>query len=186
VILDFTIEVIAIARQSELSAKITGIANSLKRLMNMSNFAKQNQVNFEISDISDPTDFITYLNESINIAKFWVTFSKPNAFDVDDFFKPLQKALEEINGDKGKTILEGDNLYNEPLEELARSAAATGDDAGARLKISEDKYEIKRLKKNEVFMHSEDILDKEKLNDLLNEMNKLYSKIRGKTEENDK
>lgn len=62
-----------------------------------------------------------------------MTFSRPNAFDANDFVKPFQGLLAAAHGEKGKAELMGGALKSESLEELARSAAATGNDAGATM-----------------------------------------------------
>jgi hypothetical protein len=179
VILDYNIEVAAIAKKTKLSNKPIGIANQLVKLLNETEFAAINQIKFDISDIIDPSDFIYYLQTSTNITKFWVTFTRPNAFDKADFYKPLQEALREVNGEKGKAILQGDSLDSEPLKELARSAAATGDDAGAVLQRHEgEKYEQKYLRKNAATFQYEDIVEKEDKAVLLKIIRNKYNDIR--------
>lgn len=180
VILDYNIEVAAIAKKTKLSNKPVGIANQLIRLLNGTEFAALNQIKFDISDISDPSDFIYYLQTSINITKFWVTFTRPNAFDINpDFIKPLQCALKEVNGQKGKAILQGESLDSHPLEEIARSAAATGDDAAALLQSNEgEKYEQKFLRKNAATFQYQDIVEKEDKIKILKIVRKKYNDIR--------
>jgi hypothetical protein len=67
------------------------------------------------------------------------------------------------------------------LEELARSAAATGDDASAWMRSTEDeKYHRKSLRKNPVIFQYEAILDETDKLKLLIRIKDLYTKIRGK------
>ena len=181
VILLIPFEIIAIAKKSKLSSKPIGIANNLVKLLNGLQFSGINKLKFEISEINDPTHFIEYLQSSLNITKFWVSFKKPNAFDKDDFFKQLQDALSEADGEKGKVTIEGEALNTHPLEELARSAAATGDDASAWMRSTEDeKYHRKSLRKNPVIFQYEAILDETDKLKLLIRIKDLYTKIRGK------
>ena len=102
--------------------------------MNASESALGIGATFEIDDIKDPEDFISQLANVYLISKFWMIVSRPNAFDADDFIKPLQQVLESANGEKAKAELKGENLDSEQLERLARSAAASGDDAAAWIK----------------------------------------------------
>ena len=58
VILDVPLELCAIARNTKLSPKTTGIANQFIRLLNGSDYAHLVQANFEIGEINGPEDFV--------------------------------------------------------------------------------------------------------------------------------
>jgi hypothetical protein len=181
VVLDIRLEVCVIAKKSKLSPKTTGIANQFVRLLNESTRARQIKANFEIDEINDPTDFITHLRQAFSVSKFWVTFSRPNAFDVnEDFIKPMEKLLKDSEGEKGKTELEGDNLNPESLEDIARSAASTGNDATAWLQPSETSRKIrKRLKGNPVIVMQEDVADPEHKMKILQLIRENYKRVKG-------
>jgi hypothetical protein len=176
VVLDFILEVAAIAKKTQLSLKTAGIARYLIKLLNGSD-----DIKYEIAEINDPKTFITLLKTSLFIKEFWITFSKPNIFDVNkDFEKPMQKLLEESGGEKGKTILKGDELNPESLEDLARSAAAAGNDAAALLQIGEGEKKVRKsLKGNLVTFVCEDITEYEQKTEVLSTINKIYHRIRG-------
>ncbi len=183
VILDPQLEIIAIAKKIKLSPTISGIANQFIRLLNESERAHQIAATFEISAITDPEDFISHLKQAYAISRFWVRFSKPNPFDVNqDFIQPMQKLLKESSGEKGKTELEGQNLNPQSLEEIARSAASTGDDAGASIQMAEGQRKIrKRLKGNPIkISQQEDINQDEQKKNLLDQIRNIYQKNRGK------
>ncbi|MBI4716234.1 MAG: hypothetical protein HY763_00355 [Planctomycetes bacterium] len=79
-------------------------------------------------------EFIAHLRSAERVRQFWMTFSRPNAFDVEsDFHRPMQKLLAEAAGEKGKTVLDGSDLNCDTLEPLARSAASTGAEAAAKI-----------------------------------------------------
>jgi len=181
VVLDIQLEVCAIAKKAKLSPKTTGIANQFVRLLNESIRARQIKASFEINEINDPTDFITHLRQAFSVSKFWVTFSRPNAFDVnEDFIKPTQKLLKDSNGEKGKTQLEGDNLNPEGLEDIARSAASTGNDAAAWLQTSDTSQKVrKRLKGNPIIVRQEDVADPEHKMKMLHLIRENYKSVRG-------
>ena len=62
-----------------------------------------------------------------------------------------------LAGQNGKTSISGDNLKKEPLEAISNSAAATGDDAKARLKLPDsEKLVTKYLHNNPATISSED------------------------------
>jgi hypothetical protein len=181
VILDVPLEICGIANNSKLSPKTRGIANRFIRLLNESDYARNLKAKFEIGEINDPEDFVTHLLRAYSISKFWITFSRPNIFDAnEDFVKPMGKVLKELDGEKGKTELDGPKLKPSGLEELARSAASTGNDASALLIEEETGRKVKkRLKGNPITLSQEDVADKKQRKNLLQRIRDLYRKIRG-------
>jgi hypothetical protein len=181
-IIDTNLEICAIAKKTRLSLRILGIANQLVKLFNESERGRYFQVRFEIDEITDPEDFIAYLHKALAISKFWITFSKPNPFDVNkDFIEPMGRLLRESDGERGKTELEGESLNPDKLEALARSAASTGDNAGAWLVPSQAEAKVKKhLKGNPVMLKQEDLSDDDQKRNLLEKIRALYHKIRGK------
>jgi len=176
------LEICAIARKTRLSLSILGIANQFVKLLNDSERGRYFQARFEIDEITDPDDFIAHLHKAIAISKFWITFSKPNPFDVNkDFIEEMGRLLKESNGEKGKTELEGESLNPDELEALARSAASTGDNAGAWLVPSTTETKVKKhLKGNPVVLKQEDLSDDDQKRNLLERIRVIYHKIRGK------
>jgi hypothetical protein len=185
VMLDVELEISAIAKKTQLAPKPSGIANQLARLLNHSGPARELGFSVEVDEISDPEDFVTYLREADAIPKFWMTFSRPNAIDANkDFVQPFQKFLAESNGERGKAELQGGALEPGLLEELARSAAATGNDAGATMiRATEERKIRKRLRGNTVNIEEEDLTDDQGLTRLLNHVKEAYKRIRGKAGE---
>ncbi len=180
-LLDLDLELAAIAKKARLAPKTAGIARQLSRLLNEAPLVRQQDATVEISDIQDPEDFITYIREAYSIFKFSMSFSRPNPFDANqDFVQPLQKCLAESNGEKGKVEMKGEALKSAPLEELARSAATTGDDASARLKSSQRARPVTRhLKGKAVTVSEEDVAQPEQKRDLLRQIREIYRRIRG-------
>lgn len=181
VILDCDLELIGLAKKSKLSPKTVGIARQLARLMNESERAQQLQAQIEIVSIDDPDDFVTHLRKAYSISKFWMTISRPNAFDVDkNFIVPYQKLLEASNGEKGKAEIKGKDLNPVSLEDLARSAIVTGDDATATLRLEESAIPIrKNLRGNPVVIRLDDIADEEQKKTLLEHLKQAYYRVRG-------
>ena len=119
VLLDTTLEVLAVAKKSQLSPNVAGIANQLSKLLNRCERAKDLSTEFQIDTIQDPEKFIEYIESAYEIFKFTMTLSRPNPFDVDeDFQKPMQKLLEETKAQKGKAEVQGRNLNSDRLIEL--------------------------------------------------------------------
>ncbi len=183
IILDIPLEICAIAEKPKLAPKTKGIANQLVQLLNESDFNKKHyEAKFAIGEINDPEDFISFLRKAYAIYKFWITFTKPNAFDAnEDFYKPMAKLLKEAEGEKGKTELEGVNLNPAGLEDLARTAASTGNDASSLLQLEKGKQKIrKHLKNNAVLILWESIIESYQRKELLSHIRKLYENIRKK------
>ena len=180
VVLDIELEVCAIAKKSKLSPHPRGIANQLRRLLNQSKTSSRFGAEFDIDELLDPEDFISQLRNASAISKFWVTFKRPNAWDADsDFVKPMQNLVKNTKAQKGKTEIQGEVLFADNLEKLARSAASTGDDAGALIQMSGRKKKVKKsLKGNPVVVKFEDLISKLKIQELMNEVKKVYRSVR--------
>lgn len=181
VLMDTDLELCAIAKKFKLSLYTRGIASQFVRLLNNSDLGKEIGAYFERGEVSDPKDFLSHLRNSQVVSKFWVTFTRPNPFDAnEDFIKPMGRLLHESKGERGKTEIEGGQLEAERLEDLARSAAATGDDAGAVmiLKGRKDKQR-KSLKSNPaIYTTDADIADITQKENMIKEIRNYYKRIR--------
>lgn len=180
VILDTRLEVCAIARKAKLSKTTNGIARQLARLLNRSERARETRTRFEVSLISNPESFIRQLREAASVERFWITFTRPNAFDADeDFIKPTERLLAEADGNRGKTQIKGTRMKVGVLEQLTRSVAATGDNAGASIRQEENQPVIPiSLRGDAVDVVQESVdSDEEKLT-LLQKLRERYEAIR--------
>jgi hypothetical protein len=145
VILDVPTEVCAIARKASLAPTPTALANHLARVLNASTIAQSEGAEFEVAPLSDPEEFVSLLRAAYAIRRFMVTFSRPNPFDPEeDWHKPMERLVEKTNGKGGSTTLVGDSLSEEPLEDLTRSVASTGDDARATLQLQQGQPPVRR------------------------------------------
>lgn len=180
-VVDVDLEVCAIAKKTRLSAATPGIARKFARLLNESPKAVEFQAVFEIQEVKDPEDFIAHLQDAYSVSKFWVMVTRPNSWDAQQhFLKPFQATVEASNGETGKAELKGQNLNAEALEGIARSAAATGDDAGAWIKPTRQGKRVhKRLKGSSVTTSQEDVADTPQKRKLLDRVRELYHKVRG-------
>jgi hypothetical protein len=182
-VLDVELGVCALARKPQLAPKTQGIAHQLGRLLNHAVRGAEAFVMFEIAEIADPEDFVTHLRQALAISRFWVTVSRPNPFDEnEDFIKPFQKLLAESDANKARAQVDGVNLKTEVIEELARSAASVGNDAGATLIEPEGRRVRKRLRGNSVSVTQEDVGDEQSLQDLIHLIRQTYRNIRMKSE----
>jgi hypothetical protein len=160
VILDVPSEVCAIAKRTGLAATVTSVGNHLARVLGASTVARQYGIQFEVAPLTDPEEFLRLLRSAYAITRFTVTFTRPNPFDVEqDFHKPMQRLTEEAGGEGGSTTLKGVALKEEPLENLTRSVASTGDDARARLLLEEGQQPVTRSLKGDTATISERTVD---------------------------
>jgi hypothetical protein len=180
VILDIPLEVCAIAKKTRLSRRTNGVANQLRKLLLESAAARRLAATFEISPLNDPEDFLTHLRTAYLISRFWVTFTRPNAIDAEnDFIRPMERLLNESDGRKGKAEVEGEQLNPETLETLARSAAATGDDAGASIQIQRNQARTRvSLRGNAAVVAHEEPDDEDLKRGLLWKIREKYQSIR--------
>ena len=125
---------LGIAKNSRLARSANGIASRIEELLSLTDAVITNDVSVEIAAISDPDGFLKAIKRAYRVTRFTGTFTGPNPFDADEHFqKPLSVYCREANGVKGKAQIDGDNLNKEVLNDVARSCAATGNTASARI-----------------------------------------------------
>jgi hypothetical protein len=133
-VFDSTIGIIGIAKKPNLSRTTIGIANRLEELLSLATIAMRNQVAVQVRPIPNPDGFLKDIAKAFRVFSFTATFGGPNPFDADAYFqKPMSVYLSSANGEKGRTIINGDDLNREVLREVTRSTAATGNEASARI-----------------------------------------------------
>ncbi len=146
VFVDLPKEVLAIAYKSSLASTVDVIARKIEGLLAKSEVAKLNQVLFQVSPIPQPDIFIRQLAEAFAIKSFTVHFTRPNPIDVEeDFLGPMERLTQKTGGSSGSTTLKGDALEADPLIQLTRSAAATGDDASATIQSTPNARLVKKF-----------------------------------------
>ena len=156
------------------------MANQLRKLLQESEVAQRYGATFEVGTVNDPEDFLAHLRNAYSISKFWLTFTKPNAIDANaDFIRPMEILLRDADGVKGKTEIEGEHLEPRTLEALARSAAATGDDAGASIQTDPQQGKVRvSLKGNAAVIAHEEPEDDDQKKGLLWKIRETYQLIR--------
>ena len=180
VVLDLQHQVAAIAAKSKLAPTPKSIANYLRKVLAESGHAKAAGIEFEVSALSDPRDFIFHLQTAYAVRSFTMSFSRPNPIDTEELFhKPMERLLQEARGVTGETKLEGEDLDRSALEALTRSVAASGDGAKARVQVAEGtKPELKRLTDDAITITEEELDSKEQFQALLARIAEIYTDIR--------
>lgn len=138
-VFDADVGIVCIAKKPSLSRVTKGIAEKLRQLLLQAEVIVNNGVDVQILPIPDPESFIEAINKAFKVSRFSATFRGPNPFDADKHFqKPQADFLNAAAGTKGKTTISGADLNKSVLQKVARSTAATGNEASARIQKSED------------------------------------------------
>ncbi len=125
---------IGIAKKASLASTTKGVASRIEQLLAITSVIAENNVSVEIAPIPDPEGFLHALDSAYRVIRFAATFRGPNPFDADEHFqKPLSVYLSSANGEKGKALIQGEDLNRVVLQEVTRSTAATGNEASARI-----------------------------------------------------
>ena len=125
---------LAIATKSRLAPSAKAIAAKIESLLSLTSIVLQNELTVEIPPIRDPKGFLKEIAGAHRVCRFTATFRGPNPFDADELFqRPLSVYLSAANGSEGKAQIKGDHLDKDVLQSVARSSAATGNEASARI-----------------------------------------------------
>jgi hypothetical protein len=175
---DSDIGILVIAKNSSLNQETTSIAKKIEELLTQNVEILKNEIRVEINPIPDPDGFLRQLGRAHLISRFTATFGGPNPFDADEFFqRPMSVYLAAAKGEEGSTTIRGESLDNETVTEVAKSTAATGNEASARIKrFKSSKPETIHLKGDPVKRRID--LAKVELRDVLEMFLKIYDNIR--------
>lgn len=148
VILDWDLEVCAIAPNSELGDK-RALPSRLKKLLNESETAKTGGYVFDVRPIDNPEEFVRWIGSASRVTRYEMTFCGPNFFDVnEDFQKPLQRMAENIKGNDNKVVFQNQNgLEPDGLVPLSRAVIAAGNVVSAKCQTHPDGKLEKRSSK---------------------------------------
>ena len=171
--------VLAIEPKSKLSPTAKGIANSLEKLFNQQASVHDYGAKIEISEIWDPEDFLKQIRSAYSVVGFTVEFTKPNPFDVEaDFHKPMEQYIEATGGQKGKTIVQGEDLDRNSIEKVTRSVASTGNDASARIRHEEGQRPVTRHLRGDPVSVAFDEEERQEPKGLMERVREAYARIR--------
>ena len=132
---DLNIGIVVISKNNSLNQRTEHIAEKLEKLLSQNTDIFKNEIRVEVSAIPDPEGFIRQLSKASLITRFTASFGGPNPFDADEFFqRPMSVYLSSARGEEGNATIKGEKLDNETLVEVAKSTAATGNKAFARIK----------------------------------------------------
>lgn len=178
---DLELQVCSIAQKTKIAPRVDNIARNLSKLLTASRVARDSRLVLTMSEISDPEEFLTLIRNSVRISTFEMTLSPPNPWDVErQFHRPMEEFLQAANAYEGKAGIKGQDLDSSIIEDLARSAASTGNKAKARIQCEgEDRPTLKRLDGNPVIVSVDDIVTDDEKRSLLSRIRDAYCRVRG-------
>ena len=92
----------------------------------------------------------------------------------------MEEFLQAAHAQQGKTAIKGESLEAEVIEDLARSAASSGNKAKARIQSEEDaKPTLKRLDGNPVTVSVDEIVTDDEKAGLFARIREAYRRVRG-------
>lgn len=148
VIFDAKIGLLGIAKKSKLAPNASSIARRIKDLLLTARVAIESGIDVRVDVIPDPEDFLDKLRGAYSIRKFRATFTGPNPVDADELFqKPLSVYAQSMGASSGTLEVVGEALNEEVAESVAKSTAATGNTASARV-IPNKGTKAKNIKMN--------------------------------------
>lgn len=178
VVFDSRIGLLGIAKKSKLAPNAASIARRIKDLIATTKTVVDSGADVRIDIIPDPEDFLEKLKSAYSISKFRATFTGPNPVDADELFqKPLSVYAQEMGASSGVLEVVGDGLNEEIAESVAKSTAATGNTASARVIPSKGKKAKNIKMKGEAVVISVD--QDASSSDILDQMQVEYSRVRG-------
>lgn len=178
VIFDARIGLIGIAKKSKLAPNASSIARRIKDLLSTTKTAIDTGVEVRVDVIPDPEDFLDKLRGAYSIRKFRATFTGPNPVDADELFqKPLSVYAQNMGASSGTLEVIGEALNEEVAESVAKSTAATGNTASARVVPSKgNKPKNIKMKGDAIVV----TVDEEATNtQVLEQMHEEYTRVRG-------
>ncbi len=180
VFVDTKLELVAIAQKYELAPSPDRLCHALAKVLQSSDTGRAGYASFACELLSNPDRFLSALQSAYAIRSFTVTFTRPNPFDVNrDFQAPMERLVDEAEGERGSTTISGAGLKPEPLEDLTRSAAATGENAKARLVEEEGNRPVVRsLRGNAVSISVEGVETASDRRSIISRLRGLYQRIR--------
>lgn len=134
IVFDSSIGLLAIAKKALLAPTTKGLASVLERLLESTSTVAKNDIDVEVRIIPDPAGFLQQIHGAYTVKKFSATFTGPNPFDADEYFqKPLSVYAKAANAKGGKASVAGEDLNRQVIEDVAKSTAAVGNEASARI-----------------------------------------------------
>jgi hypothetical protein len=182
ILCDTARELCGIAKQRDLAPTVAAIARQFEALLNATVTSDPSTgYRFELSAIRDPADFLEQIRAAYAVTRFTVSFSLPNAFDIDeDIQAPVEAYAKAAHARKGALQVAGPDLDKTVVEAVARSSAASGNEVKASIRTSRNSRPVQRSVKGNPasIKESGDVATDQQKRSVLGSLRELYGRIR--------
>jgi hypothetical protein len=143
VLFDRAIGLLGIAKKTKVAPDVQAIARKIRGLFESTRIVQDSGIDVRVDIIPDPDDFIAHIRSAYAIKRFRASFTGPNPVDADELFqKPLSVYCQKLKGDHGTVDVTGSSLDAESIEAVAKSTAATGNSASAKIQSGRGKKTV--------------------------------------------
>lgn len=129
---DSGLGLLGIAKKTKVAPAVPAIARKIQLLFAQTELARHAGIEVRVDIIPDPDSFLKKLAEAYAIKRFSAHFTGPNPVDADELFqKPMSYYCQRLDARQGAVSVSGDSLNEEAVAAVAKSTAATGNQASA-------------------------------------------------------
>ena len=134
---DSKLGLLGIGKKAKVAADVKSIARKIQKLLSSTKLVKRNNIDVRVEFIRDPEGFLQKLFASYAIKRFKATFTGPNPIDADEIFqKPMSYYCQQLDAEQGSVTVIGEALDENAVAAVAKSTAATANDATAVIQQS--------------------------------------------------
>lgn len=129
---DSKLGLLGIGKKSKVAPDVKSIGRKIQKLLSATTLVKHNQIDVRVEFIRDPKGFLQKIHSAYAIKRFKATFTGPNPIDADELFqKPMSYYCQKLEGEQGSVVVAGEALNEIAVAAVAKSTAATANDASA-------------------------------------------------------
>lgn len=129
---DSKLGLLGIGKKTKVAPDVKSIARKIQKLLSSTVLVSRNNINVRVEFIRDPEGFLQKLSSAYAIKRFKATFTGPNPVDADELFqKPMSYYCQQLGAEQGSVTVAGESLIEESVAAVAKSTAATANDATA-------------------------------------------------------
>ncbi len=134
---DSKLGLLGIGKKSKVATDVKSIARKIQTLLLSTKIVKRNKIDVRIEFIRDPEGFLQKIFSAYSIKKFKATFTGPNPIDADELFqKPMSYYCQQMDAEQGSVTVSGESLNENSIAAVAKSTAATANDATAIIQMT--------------------------------------------------
>ena len=134
---DSILGLLGIGKKIKVAADVKSIAKKIQKLLSSTYLVKRNNIDVRVEFIRDPEGFLQKLFAAYAIKRFKATFTGPNPIDADELFqKPMSYYCQQLEAEQGSVTVAGESLNEYAVAAVAKSTAATANDATAVIQNS--------------------------------------------------